>query len=156
MGSVAGTGLTHSRESALGYRRVARSGAAWGCLLAVQCIDRIRIRVPLRFVSIRPGVLGFLVLLIGLIGCGNDFEIVYDGPIADWPYWGGDQGATHYSPLNQITRDNVSALEVVWTHRSGDFFDGSGSSKVTALQVTPLVVNDHLYYCTPFMRIFAV
>ena len=41
-------------------------------------------------------------------------------------------------------------------NKVGDFFDGSGYSKVTALQVTPLVVNDLLYYCTPFMRVFAL
>jgi quinoprotein glucose dehydrogenase len=91
-----------------------------------------------------------------MIGCGHEVEIDYAGPIADWPYWGGDQGAAHHSSLNQITPKNVGALEVAWTHRSGDFFDGSGSSKVTAFQATPLVVQDHLYYCTPFMRVFAL
>lgn len=97
-----------------------------------------------------------LAVLAVAVGCGNEVEIDYDGPIADWPYWGGDQGATHYSPLDQITVENVAALEVAWTHRSGDFFDGSGDSKVTAFQNTPLVVNDLLYYCTPFMRVFAL
>ena len=96
------------------------------------------------------------LLLALVVGCGNQVEIDYAGPVADWPHWGGDQGATHYSPLDQITAQNVAALEVAWTHRSGDFFDGSGDSKVTAFQSTPLVVNDHLYYCTPFMRVFAL
>ena len=96
------------------------------------------------------------VLLVSLVGCENEIALDFDGPVADWPYWGGDQGATHYSPLDQITAQNVANLEVAWTHRSGDFFDGSGASKVTAFQATPLVVNDHLYYCTPFMRVFAL
>ncbi len=101
-------------------------------------------------------VVAALVMLVSLTGCRDETELDYDGPVADWPYWGGDQGATHYSPLDQITAENVADLEVVWTHRSGDFFDGSGDSKVTAFQATPLVVNDHLYYCTPFMRVFAL
>ncbi|MEE3332194.1 MAG: pyrroloquinoline quinone-dependent dehydrogenase, partial [Myxococcota bacterium] len=66
------------------------------------------------------------------------------------------KGALHYSPLTQITPANAHALEVAWTHRTGDAFDGSGSSAVTSHKVTPLVVNDTLYYCTPFMRVFAL
>ena len=67
---------------------------------------------------------------------------------------GGRLGCAAFSPLTQITKTNVADLEVAWTHQSGDFFDGSGSSKVTALQVTPLVVNDKLYYCTPSCAFF--
>lgn len=95
-------------------------------------------------------------MILCLSGCGAGVDIDYSGPVADWPYWGGDQGASHHSPLDQITPENVGSLEVAWTHRSGDYFDGSGYSKVTSLQVTPLVVNDTLYYCTPFMRVFAL
>lgn len=97
--------------------------------------------------------------LLGLAGCSDpseDFEISYDGPTDDWPVWGRTTGAIHHSPLTQIDRANVKALKVAWTHRSGDFYDGSGYSKVTSLQVTPLVVDDMLYYCTPFMRVFAL
>ena len=28
----------------------------------------------------------------------------------EWPHWGGDQGNTKYSPLDQINRDNVKTL----------------------------------------------
>ncbi|MEZ4280330.1 MAG: pyrroloquinoline quinone-dependent dehydrogenase [Myxococcota bacterium] len=98
-----------------------------------------------------------IVLLAFVSGCQDpDFEITFDGPTAEWPVWGGTPGAIHHSPLDQIDRANVGALKVAWTHRSGDFYDGSGYSKVTSLQVTPLVVNEHLYYCTPFMRVFAL
>jgi quinoprotein glucose dehydrogenase len=100
----------------------------------------------------------FLSLVLAFVGCRGDTdpEVDYSGAIAQWPYWGGDRGASHYSPLDQITRENVSRLEVAWTHRSGDYYDGSGYSKRTALQVTPIVVNELLYYCTPFMRVFAL
>ena len=102
-----------------------------------------------------------LLALSLLLGCGEDDgsnvgEIDYSGPTAEWRHWGGSRGASHFSPIDQITPENVSGLEVAWTHRSGDYFDGSGYSKVTAFQATPLVVNDHLYYCTPFMRVFAL
>jgi quinoprotein glucose dehydrogenase len=32
----------------------------------------------------------------------------------EWRYYSGDNGSSKYSPLAQITRDNVSRLQVVW------------------------------------------
>jgi glucose dehydrogenase len=34
----------------------------------------------------------------------------------DWPNPGNDKGATRYSPLKQIDRDNVKNLKVAWTY----------------------------------------
>jgi quinoprotein glucose dehydrogenase len=96
------------------------------------------------------------IFAVGLGGCGSQVEIDYGGPTAEWPFWGGDRGASHHSPLEQITPANVGALEVAWTHRSGDYYDGTGYSKRTAHQATPIAVNELLYYCTPFMRVFAL
>ncbi len=42
---------------------------------------------------------------------------VYAAP-QDWPTYGGDAGGTRYSPLKQITRDNVAKLKVAWTYRT--------------------------------------
>ena len=53
----------------------------------------------------------------------------------DWVSYGRDPGAQRYSPLRQITRDNVGKLEQAWK------FD-TGSSN---LQVTPIVVNGVMY-----------
>ncbi|MDY0067302.1 MAG: pyrroloquinoline quinone-dependent dehydrogenase [Steroidobacteraceae bacterium] len=74
----------------------------------------------------------------------------------EWRYWGGDAGATHYSTLTQIKPSNVDRLEVAWIHESGDHSDGSGSTRPTTMQVTPLMANQTLYYCTPFQRVFAL
>jgi quinoprotein glucose dehydrogenase len=38
----------------------------------------------------------------------------------DWPTYGGDLASTKYSPLDQITRDNFSALQVAWRAPSPD------------------------------------
>ena len=35
-----------------------------------------------------------------------------------WTVYGGNQAATHYSPLNQINRDNVSRLRPAWVHNA--------------------------------------
>jgi quinoprotein glucose dehydrogenase len=79
-----------------------------------------------------------------------------DGPLAQWPAYGGDSGGLKYSPLTQITRDNVENLEVAWEHHSGDVSDGSGEVTKTSFQATPIVVGDSLYYCTGFNRVFAL
>jgi len=75
-----------------------------------------------------------------LTGCSPEVEIDYSGPVADWPYWGGNAGASHFSPLDQITPENVSALEVAWTHHSGDYYDGSPDPANLILSAAPLHV----------------
>ena len=77
------------------------------------------------------------------------------GPVVEWTAYGGEQ-AGRFSPLTEINRGNVADLELAWTHRSGDFADGSGDWTYTSLQVTPLVADNTLYYCTPFGRVFAL
>ena len=85
-----------------------------------------------------------------------------------WSSYGGGPGGGHYSPLTQINPANVSELELAWEHRSGDFraarkgragstFGAAdGPRPQSAMQVTPIVVEDSLYYCTPFNRVFAL
>ncbi|HEX3879459.1 MAG TPA: hypothetical protein VHW24_20895, partial [Bryobacteraceae bacterium] len=38
----------------------------------------------------------------------------------DWPFYGGDQAGSRYSPLDQITRANASKLKVVWEWKPGE------------------------------------
>ena len=73
----------------------------------------------------------------------------------EWTQYGGNNAA-RFSPLGDITRGNVKELEIAWTHRSGDFSDGSGDWSFTSLQVTPLMAGNTIYYCTPFGRVFAL
>jgi len=49
---------------------------------------------------------------------------VFAEPLAGWALPGGALGGGHFSPARQITRDNVTELEIAWTHRSGDFREG--------------------------------
>src|SRR5258705_12114486 len=37
----------------------------------------------------------------------------------DWLHYGNDQGGSRFSPLNQISRDNVEKLQVAWIYRTG-------------------------------------
>ena len=88
--------------------------------------------------------------------CSQKPGIDYAGPVAEWRDYGGDKGGLKFSPLTQINRVNVKGLEIAWEHRSGDWSEGGSSVSKTVFQVTPLVVGDTLYYCTPYNRIFAL
>lgn len=67
-----------------------------------------------------------------------------DDPAAeDWTAYGRDSAATRYSPLDQITPDNVGNLEVAWQYRTGDLLDLRWGS-----ENTPLKVGDSVYVCT--------
>ena len=68
---------------------------------------------------------------------------------ADWPLNGG-VGNARYSPLTQITRENVQQLQVAWTYESGDHFTAS------EMQSNPVVVDGVLYATTPTMQVVAV
>jgi glucose dehydrogenase len=45
-----------------------------------------------------------------------------DPPSGDWPAYGNDPGGQRFSPLKQISRDNVAKLKIAWTHRTGDAY----------------------------------
>ena len=44
-------------------------------------------------------------------------------PTEEWPTYGNDPGSSRYSPLSEITKDNVGDLKVAWTYRTGDMSD---------------------------------
>ncbi len=96
------------------------------------------------------------VLALLAAACSRPGPLDFSGPTADWPEYAGTKGGSHYSPLTQVTRANVGRLELAWSHHSGDFNPGSATEASTSFQVTPLVTNDTLYYCTPYMRVFAL
>ena len=80
----------------------------------------------------------------------------HSGPTAEWPAYGGDQGGLRFSPLTQITAENVGHLELAWEHRHGDVSDGTGDSTRTSFQATPIVADGSLYFCTGFNRVLAL
>src|SRR5215471_6371542 len=79
-----------------------------------------------------------------------------DGPIADWPYYGGDAGGSRYSPLTQINRANVAQLKTAWEYHTGDVSDGSGGRRKSAFEATPIVSDGTMYVSTPFNRVIAL
>ena len=62
---------------------------------------------------------------------------------SNWVHFGNDRGGTRFSPLEQVTPQNVAQLEVAW---EADI--GPADPKVpSALQVTPINIGDALYVC---------
>ena len=72
----------------------------------------------------------------------------------------GDPLGWHYSPSAQVTPDNVTQLDVAWTHRNGDMAAARGQPSSVSAQSTPILLpreaGEHLVYCTPFNRVIAL
>ena len=84
-----------------------------------------------------------VVLALAAIGLGTSTRLWGQNGVkpGEWPHWGGDQGNTRYSPLDQITRDNVKTLRVAWRWKADNF----GPRTDGNYEATPLAVNGVLY-----------
>ena len=65
-----------------------------------------------------------------------------------WRHYGGDAGATRYSPLARINAENVGELEVVWRWKS----DNYGPRPEYNYRTTPLMVDGVLYATAGYRR----
>lgn len=78
----------------------------------------------------------------------------------EWPVYGGDAGASKYSTLAQIDRNNVAQLAVAWRWRTGEAPIRTSDSTVAARpgnsQATPLMIGDTLFFSTPYNRVVAM
>lgn len=73
----------------------------------------------------------------------------------EWHAYGRTQHGTRYSPLAQITPSNVDRLVPIWHYRTGDV-RRPGDPEETTYEVTPLMVDDSLYLCTPHNLVIAL
>jgi quinoprotein glucose dehydrogenase len=80
------------------------------------------------------------LFLLGLCAFAADVQ---------WPVNGGPDNI-RYSPLKQITPQNVGRLQVAWKYDSHDEFRDS------EMQSNPIVVDGVLYATTPKMRVVAL
>ncbi|MGH7288217.1 MAG: pyrroloquinoline quinone-dependent dehydrogenase [Myxococcota bacterium] len=79
--------------------------------------------------------------------------------VADWPVTEGAPGGGRFSPLTEITPENVTQLRVAWTYRHGDFWEGSFPLRVnrgSTFESTPIVVDGWLFFTTPRNRVIAL
>ena len=77
-------------------------------------------------------------------------------PPGEWHAYGRTGHGQRYSPLTQITTENVGQLEVAWSYRTGDFRGQPGDPEETTFQVTPLKIGNTLFLCTPHQSVVAL
>ena len=100
-------------------------------------------------------LLGCLMLLasVALPAGGKD-----PAKKGEWRFYGGDQGSTKYSPLDQINRNNAKDLKVAWTWDSPDLKIMEQNQKLYTLgyEATPLMINGVLYISTSLSQVAAI
>jgi quinoprotein glucose dehydrogenase len=79
-----------------------------------------------------------------------------DVPPGEWHAYGRTGHAQRYSPLDQITPENVSKLDVAWTFHTGDVRGRPGDPEETTFEVTPLKIGNRLFLCTPHQNVIAL
>ena len=94
------------------------------------------------------GLLAILVVTASTAGAAEE--------PGDWPYYGGDEFGQRFSPLDEITRDNVAGLEVAWTYRTGELGAGLAKRDAMAFEATPIHIEDTLYFSTPTNIVIAL
>jgi len=77
-------------------------------------------------------------------------------PIGEWHAYGRSGLGQRWSPLSQITPDNVGSLQLAWQFRTGDVRGRPGDPVETTFEVTPLKIGNRLYLCTPHQSVIAL
>ncbi len=85
----------------------------------------------------------------------------HGAPDGGWPTYGGDLGSTKYSPLDQIDRDSVERLQVLWRWESPDnaIVTAHRTTLPTfpaAFKSTPVLVEGVLYIKTSMSQAAAI
>jgi quinoprotein glucose dehydrogenase len=75
-----------------------------------------------------------------------------DGQNGEWQEWGRDKAGTRFSPLTQITPDNIGGLEIAWKTPVG--IDNAAAT--AGVEATPLMIGESLYTCNGMNEIFAI
>ncbi len=98
----------------------------------------------------------------------NEVEVVIDPErpfdfttsFGEWPAYGGDIGARKYSPLNQITLENLDELQIAWVWESETdtgVRDARNAAKAPDMfKGTPLMVDGRLFIRTRYSAVEAV
>ena len=76
-------------------------------------------------------------------------------PDGEWQAYGRTAAGDRYSPLDQIKPDNVNTLKVDWIYHTGDI-RGPNDPGETTYEVTPLMIDNTVYLCTPHSVVIAL
>jgi quinoprotein glucose dehydrogenase len=103
-------------------------------------------------------LLRHVLLLLALFGCVRLPSVASQSASGSWPMVNLDPGARRYSPLNQITPENVGHLKVAWIYHMKPA-PGAGSVPDNSWRISedqPLVVGNTMFVVTPYSRIVAL
>ncbi|MBK8506459.1 MAG: PQQ-binding-like beta-propeller repeat protein [Saprospiraceae bacterium] len=90
-------------------------------------------------------IICYMVYGLLLLGCKVDLRTN-----ADWPLYSGDAIGSKYSPLDQITKENVGQLRLAWTYSCGD------NSARSTIECNPLIIDGAMYLTTPSLKLVAL
>ncbi|MCG8311228.1 MAG: PQQ-binding-like beta-propeller repeat protein [Cytophagales bacterium] len=71
---------------------------------------------------------------------------------ANWPVYLGGKHNNHYSPLDQINKNNVDQLKIAWEYHTGD----SISKGNLQIQCNPIIIDGMMYGTSPKLKVFAL
>jgi quinoprotein glucose dehydrogenase len=104
--------------------------------------------------KVKISVFLFVTLSVAVCGAVVGWEAAEGGNAdstsagSSWAY-GGGPAQTHYSPLTQINRGNVTRLKVAWTYNTGE-------NRSYGFETTPIIVDGILYGLTPSQKVFSL
>jgi quinoprotein glucose dehydrogenase len=101
-------------------------------------------------VLIFPAIVRLLALLLAVVtgSLAAQSAPSPSSPVGQWRHYHGDLRGSRYSPLAQITRENVRNLRVAWTWKSDNF----GTPPEFKNETTPLYVDGTLYFTAGYRR----
>src|SRR5262249_6326639 len=76
--------------------------------------------------------------------------------MVEWPFYGGDQGGAKYSTLTDVNASNVAKLSAAWEWKTGEKALAEFGTRPGNFQVTPLMIDNVLYFSTPYNRVVAL
>ena len=112
----------------------------------------------------RKPTLSVVCLAAGLLAAAPaPAHAQYGATGGEWRAYGGDQGGTKYSPLDQIDAANFEDLRIAWRWQSADgaldleaLRERLGQFSIRGFQVTPLMIGGTLYLSTALYQVAAV
>jgi quinoprotein glucose dehydrogenase len=74
----------------------------------------------------------------------------------DWTAYGADALGSRWSPLTQVTRENVARLSLAWRVRTGEADSAHATAERTSFEATPIVLDGAMYLSTPTGRVLSL
>ena len=123
------------------------SPSRWGSVWSVRCLSR------------QSASLAVSLVLLGLWLGSDPATAQPRAPRGEWRSHGGEAGSTKYSPLRQITAENVGRLGIAWRWKSVDYALREENPELqfnNTLLATPLMIGGRLFMSTNLGQVAAI